>query len=154
MSRSLWRVAGWSVLGIAAVLALLFVAGVAVGYLAAHGTLDGDRAMLWIMVAFAVVGMAGAYWIGLAWMRNIDEAAREAHKAAWYWGGVGGMSVGGVLMILAMLPQARTVAIPAFNVGDAHPAAYAASGAFALMLLMVMGYTLFWGFWWLRRSRP
>lgn len=133
-------------------LILAFVAGVVIGYLKASGVaLDVGTIAFWFAAAFAVVVMVGAIWVGALWMRSIDEAAREAHKAAWYWGGSSGMAVGGVLMILAMLPGADSAPLPTLFEGRTDAAAYAATGAFGLMTLMVTGYGIVWVWWWLVR---
>ena len=77
---------------------------------------------------FGLVALTVFYWIMRIYLRSVhreqlendwdadhpddqprDEAAREAHKAAWYWGGSGGMAVGGVLICLATLPQAGVI---------------------------------------------
>jgi hypothetical protein len=143
-----------TVIGAAAFMLLTFGIAVCIGYLSASGAeFPTGGAMLWLMVGFAVIVMAGALGVGALWMRSIDEAAREAHKAAWYWGGSGGMAAGGVLMILSSLPQAATVAIPSFLSDRTDPAAYAATGAFAMMSLMLIGYIIVWAWWWLARSR-
>lgn len=126
--------------------------GGVIGYLSAStpGTAGGSAAM-WIIGAIAAVLMIGALVVGVVWMRSIDEAAREAHKAAWYWGGSGGMAVGGVLAIMATLPGAARWTVPAFYNGRTDPAAYAATGAFGLMFLMIIGYAIVWAWWWLAR---
>lgn len=151
MNRKLVGVIGRSVLGLLGLLAVLFVAGVAVGYFAAHGSVDAGQALVWVAVAAAVLIMAGSLWVGAAWMRSIDEAAREAHKSAWYWGGTGGMAVGGVAVILATLPQAADLAFPSWLPDRIDPAAYAATGAMAMLFTMLVGYTIVWAWWWLAR---
>lgn len=127
---------------------LLFAAGVAVGYLQGSGKLSEDGAAIWVLGPFAVVAMGISLWIGAQWMRSIDEAAQEAHKWAWYWGGSTGMAAGGVLVILSSLPQAQRIQIPAWYAGRTDPAAYAASGAFGMLLLMLAGYLIAWVWWW------
>lgn len=128
------------------------ISGGVVGYLEASGAVaEGSGLHLWVMAPLAVFLMAGAIWVGAIWMKSIDEAAREAHKAAWYWGGSSGMALGGILMILSVVPGAGSVSIPTLLPDHASPAAYAASGAFGLMLLMVIGYTIVWAWWWLAR---
>jgi len=137
-----------------ALMALALLSGVAAGYLSASGAaFASSRVALLTIIAFAVIVMLGALIVGAMWMRSIDEAAREAHKAAWYWGGSGGMAVGGVLMILTGLPQAAEISIPSFLPDRADPAAYAATGAFAMITLMLIGYLIAWAWWWLARSR-
>ncbi|MDP1913573.1 hypothetical protein [Brevundimonas sp.] len=153
MAKGLKSVFLWSAVGLAVLTALVFVAVAVVGYFSAEGSLDEARAMVWIMGVFAVLIMIGSMVGGAAWMRSIDEAAREAHKAAWYWGGSGGMAVGGVLVCLASLPQAGAIHIPSWLDGRTDPAAYAATGAFGMMLLMLIGYTVVWAWWWITRMR-
>lgn len=153
MAKGLKSVFLWSAVGLAALIALLFVGAAVVAYLSAQGGIDEDRAIFWVMAAFVVLIMVGAMVAGAAWMRSIDEAAREAHKAAWYWGGSGGMAVGGVLICLATLPQAEVISIPSWLDGRTDPAAYAATGAFGMMLLMLIGYTVVWAWWWITRMR-
>jgi len=151
MAKGLKAVFMWSALGLIALLAALFVAAAGVGYLSARGDLDPDGATVWILGAFVVLVMIGAFVACVAWMRSIDEAAREAHKSAWYWGGSAGMALGGVALCLTSLPQAASLDIPTWLSGRTDPAAYAATGAFAMLLLMLLGYAIAWSWWWLRR---
>ena len=128
------------------------VTGGVIGYLSADGKdVLANPLALTIIIAFAVVYMLIAMWSSLKWMSAIDEAAREAHKWAWFWGGSGGMAVGGVLVIMASLPQAAAIHIPAWYSERTDPAAYAATGAFAMLTLMLIGYTIAWAWWWLGR---
>lgn len=144
----------WTVLGCIALLVASLLSGVVIGYLKASGQgVVNGRVGLVVLGAFAVTVMVGAIVVGALWMRSIDEAAREAHKAAWYWGGSAGMAAGGVLMILTSLPQASALPIPSFFPDRLDPAAYAASGAFAMMSLMMIGYLIVWAWWWIVRSR-
>lgn len=142
MLRTLIGLGIFAVLVIAATFALVWLDG--------RGVVDGDDAVVWLAGAIAVVAMAGAMVISVAWMRAIDEAAREAHKAAWFWGGCGGMALGGVVLIMTSLPQTAEWSFVTFN-GRDDPAAYAATGAFAMILLMTAGYTVAWVVWWLQR---
>ena len=149
MAKGLWAVIGKSVLGLLALLVLLFVTGIAFAFMAAQGVITKDEAVTWVVTTFAVLVMVGSLWIGAAWMRSIDEAAREAHKAAWFWGGSAGMGVGGIAIILSSLPQAETLRFAVD--GRTDPAALMAAGAMLMMLLMLVGYTVVWAWWWLTR---
>lgn len=152
MSKKLTSVMLRTLIGVGIFMVVLFAAGIAVGWLVGHGAVDKDYAVVWLVGAIAVVAMAGAMAISIAWMRAIDEAAREAHKAAWFWGGCGGMCLGGVLLIMTSLPQSARWTFTAFD-GRTDPAAYAATGAFGMMMLMTLGYTVVWAWWWLTRMR-
>jgi hypothetical protein len=150
MAKGLWGVIGKSVLGLLALLLVLFITGIGFGYLGAKGVVTMDAALVWIMAVFAGLIMIGSLLVGAAWMRSIDEAAREAHKSAWYWGGTAGMAVGGVGIILAGLPQSEAWVLASVN-GRTDPAAYMAAGAFGILLLMLAGYGVVWAWWWLAR---
>ena len=93
---------------------------------AAYNICDDEAAPPQDVIAFAAVSMLIAMWISLKWMSSIDEAAREAHKWSWFWGGSSGMAVGGMFVILAAMPQAAAVKIPAWYAERTDPAAYAA----------------------------
>lgn len=129
-----------------------FVTGGVIGYLSVDDKdVLANPVALAAVVAFAAVSMLIAMWISLKWMSSIDEAAQEAHKWSWFWGGSSGMAVGGVFVILAALPQAATINIPAWYSDRTDPAAYAATGAFAMLTLMLIGYAVAWAWWWLGR---
>ena len=129
------------------------LAGGVIGFLQATGQeLHVDTVGFWIATIIAVLVMTASMAVGTVWMKAIDEAAQEAHKSAWYWGGSVGMAVGGVLVILATLPGAEDLALPSV-LGRTDPAAYAAAGAFAMLTLMLIGYGVVWAWWWLSRTR-
>ncbi len=151
MAQGLKRVALLTLLGFIGLILVLLLAGVVVGFLAAHGSVDPEAALVWFMGGFAILIMLGSLAVGVGWMRAIDEAAREAHKTAWFWGGSVGLAIGGVAVIMAALPQAETVQIPSWFAGRSDPVAYAATGAFGMLLLMLVGYTIAWAWWWWRR---
>ena len=146
------------IIGVGWLVAGLFILGAMVGALAAHigttGRVGAPGAMeMWLLGGFAGLAIVGSFVISVLWMRSIDEAAREAHKSAWFWGGSGGMAVGMVVLILATVPGAETWSIPAWYAGRTDPAAYAATGAFGMLILMLIGYAIAWAWWWLARTR-
>lgn len=98
-------------------------------------------------VALAVVSL----WTSVYWMRSIDEAAREAHKAAWFWGGSGALVLALPLWLIAVLPQTAAWSLPAWFYGRTDPVAYAALGAGGLIVVMLTGYGVAWAVWWLQR---
>ena len=141
-----------SVIGFGLIMLAAFFMGGVLAYLEDQGQdITSSAGALWAVGGFAAVTMLISLWVGFKWMSSIDEAAREAHKWAWFWGGSGGMAVGGVLVIMASLPQAAAIHIPAWYSERSDPAAYAATGAFAMLTLMLIGYTIAWAWWWLGR---
>ena len=156
MAKGLKRVALYTLLGFLALAALVILATVGVGAFVARQSaggagIDADRIAFWIASGVAVICMSGAMAVTIGWMRAIDEAAREAHKSAWFWGGCGGMAVGGVFFILASTPLVESLQLPSWFGGRTDPAAYMATGGAILALLMTAGYTLAWAWWWWRR---
>ena len=79
------------------------------------------------------------YW------RNIDEAAREAHKFAWFWGGSGSILLAAPL---AMLVGDRRLSALA---GEHSPSEWFAIGVFSLLVFQLTAYVLVWAGWWLRQ---
>ena len=136
----------------------LFLIGVGVGFFAAHreasgAPIDTDAVGVWVVGGFTTLMMIGALVVSVIWMRSIDEAAREAHKSAWFWGGSGGMTIGLIVVAVAAVPGAENWSIPAWYSGRTDPAAYAATGAFGMLILMIIGYAIAWAWWWLARTR-
>lgn len=104
------------------------------------GDLAGPlRALLLTITIVFVIG------ITVVWWRGVDEAVRESHKWAWYWGGSVGTALG--MVVFALLAwEADVAALPDI------PPADAMMGGMALILgLQLIGYTVAWAAWWLRR---
>lgn len=121
-----------------------FVGGLGSGFLADQpGT-----AAFWTTVAFTTVMMAAVLGVSFWWWSRLDEAAREAHKWAWYWGGSTGMLVGLVLMLM-LTTRPGDIAIPA-SLGET-PADLVAAGMIMILGFQLIGYGLAWVWWWLGR---
>ncbi|AAK24205.1 hypothetical protein [Caulobacter vibrioides] len=87
-----------------------------------------------VMIVISVI-----YW------RNIDEAAREAHKFAWFWGGSGSILLAAPLAML--VGDARLTALA----GQHTPSEWFAIGVFSLLFVQLSAYSLVWAIWWLRQ---
>jgi hypothetical protein len=83
----------------------------------------------------------------LYWWRSLDEAAKEAHKWAWWWGGNLGFIVGGAAVVIAAL---NGVHLPPARVPHTD-AALIAAGLIAALAAQAVGYTLAWCGWWVAR---
>ena len=149
MAKGLWKLIALSLAGVLAVMVIVVISAVVFVFASNRGLVEEDTALLAVIGVMAVLMMALALWLGFAWMVRIDEAAREAHKSAWYWGGTAGMAVGGVGVILSGLDQAEALRFVVS--GRTDPAAYMAAGAMLMLLLMLAGYTIVWAWWWLAR---
>lgn len=98
--------------------------------------------------AMLALVMAGTLLICIWWWRHLDEAAREAHKWSWFWGGMGGMAVGAVLLLVLSLRRDE-ILLPRWA-GETPPDLLL-SGMMAILLFQVAGYGLAWVWWWLGR---
>lgn len=133
-------------------IAFLIPGVILAGYGEKAGWFPDSVAILTVFGVYAAGMMIGALWIGAEWMRSIDEAAREAHKSAWYWGGSGGMCVGGIAFILAWAGPWREVIARSIGAGG-QPIDYMLTGAALMLAPMMIGYIFVWTWWWLARMR-
>jgi hypothetical protein len=125
----------------------LFLLGAVVGVVGAvtdKGQGDASALFLWLVIATMPV----ALWLTLLWWRRLDEAAREAHKWAWYWGATGGVLI---VIPLLFLPEAMGVVELAHRLDFVEPFELVSFGMFAVLILQVLGYGIAWAAWWLKR---
>ncbi len=114
------------------------------------GWLSSGAGLAAIFVLAGIL-MVAAFWFGARWMKSIDEAAQEAHKWSWYWGGSVGLAAGMVLIFVGSLPMGASLQVVSWFDGRTDPAAYMATGAVAIVGLMMIGYLLAWALWWFQR---
>ena len=128
------------------------IAGGVMGALRTSAIVDmtQDRSLLGPGLFIGALLAAFAMWFGAAWMKSIDEAAQEAHKWSWYWGGTSGMAVAMIFYMLHYLPESVNWHVPTL-MGRNDPVAYAVSGGAFVVILMLVGYTIAWALWWLTR---
>ena len=121
--------------------ASLIAGGIAGGVAAAFG----DRAGAGPLIVAGATGLAMAVgiWVCARWWRDLDEAAREAHKWAWYWGSTFGGALGGVVLF--------TLAYGAEAYLTAEPKDLLIGGAAIIGVAQALGYGVAWAVWWLKR---
>lgn len=127
-------------------------AGGVVGYIQASREFSGmvvEGFFWWALVIGALLA-AVSYWFGAVWMKSIDEAAQEAHKWSWYWGGSAGLAVAMAAYFVSFLPEARNWDVPTLS-GRSDPISYVVTGGLGVVLLLLIGYTVAWAFWWFQR---
>lgn len=101
-------------------------------------------------VAAIAVAFVGAVAICLMWWRGLDEAAREAHKWAWWWGGTAGTAVSALIMLgLLALSGADGALVGPF--AAMSPVAVMQTAVLGVLGFQVVGYGVAWGVWWLAR---
>ncbi len=132
-------------IGYLGALGLTLVAGLLGGIGAAYfGDWPGITGFaLTLLVHAAAFG--AAILVGIWWWRGIDEAAREAHKWAWWWGGCSGMIVGAVFLLTALSRPAET-ALSGLDASQVF-----AGGMILVLLCQTIGYGIAWAVWWARR---
>lgn len=122
-------------------LAIGMVGGLGVGF----SELAQGVWRFWIALAAAGLAMAVGLLLCVGWWRQIDEAAREAHKWAWWCGGNIGLASGCVLM-LALMYQGDVI-----GWGQASAADALSAGMAVMLLFPLVGYGVAWAVWWLQR---
>lgn len=126
-------------------LSLVFVLVVAL--LAAAGNILADAlpgaAGLAVVMAINITVMAVTLGAGVWWWSRLDEAAREAHKWAWWWGGTSGLAVAGAVMLTV---STRGLDLPVLS---GRPGLM--TGILLLLLCQTVGYAVAWAVWWLQR---
>ena len=92
-----------------------------------------------LILAVNVVVMLLAFGLCVAWWRGADEAVREAHKWAWWWGGSTGMAMGAALMLTAQWGPGQLSAL-----ADMEPLNAFAMGIGLVIGLQAIGYVVAW----------
>lgn len=110
----------------------------------------GLGALILAVVLVIALAALGGWLISIYW-HQIDEAAREAHKWAWYWGG--NVALLPLVIGLTLLFQNPDTQVPLWPGLEANPAGYVATGGLAVMFTLIAGYILAWLYWWLWKSR-
>lgn len=116
------------------------------------GMTRGATPVALIVMALVVVGLTALMlWLMAMYWRRIDEAAREAHKWAWFWGANVAL-IPAVLgfVILLERPDLEAPLWPGF---EATPAHYVATGGLIVIGLLMVGYGVAWLGWWLWKGR-
>ena len=127
---------------------LLVIIGIALvgGVAGAAAALFADRPGplgMGLTAAFISVAMAIALAACVWWWRGIDEAAREAHKWAWWWGSTVGLCFAGVILL--------TLLYGAGDLGEAPIKSILMLGTAIVTGCQMVGYSVAWAAWWLRR---
>jgi len=126
-------------MGMAAVVGLIAGVGTQI-----FGAMPGLLGFALTLVVNAVA-MALAFVICIQWWKGIDEAAQEAHKWAWWWGGCTGMAAGGVLLLTALSREFERIDNLTAN-------EILAMGMFLMLTCMIIGYGVAWAAWWAKRQ--
>ncbi|MFW2341425.1 hypothetical protein [Brevundimonas sp.] len=133
-------------LGYLGMMGLCLVLGLVVGTLAALIDAVGGAATDALQTGLIIVCTVIVAGICIVWWRDADEAVREAHKWAWYWGGSAGMAL--VLIVLGLASWEVIDLAPTNFQGD--PADLIMTGVGLTLGAQFVGYLIAWAAWWLR----
>lgn len=136
--------------GIVGMVVVLFAVGVIGGFGAGFMSDQSGVGGLVGSGVFLAAVMAATLAVTVWWWRRLDEAAREAHKWAWYWGGSAGMAVG---LAVVLTVTTRNIDLSRFLPADAGSGDLIVGGMLGILLFQLAGYTLAWAWWWLARMR-
>jgi hypothetical protein len=100
-----------------------------------------------IGAAMAAVLLGATFWASALWWRRLDEAARDAHKTAWFWGSNAGLVVAGVAAV-TLFARGGSAALPHL---DGAPASYVLAGLMLCIVPQLVGYAVVWAGWWLAK---
>ena len=122
-------------------LGVLVIAMVA---MAAGQHLAGVTLPLLVRSIIGAAVLAITIWLVLSYWARIDEAAKEAQKSAWLWGGSAGMAVGfvadGVLSLPQVYPEVRGAVL--------HLGGALLVGGAVVAVGAVIGFLIAWAIWW------
>lgn len=142
------RVPPWAWL--MAAMAFGLVVGGALGFFS--GGNEGRVEMPGLLLGLDFSALLGLLmWLTAIYWRRLDEAAREAHKWAWFWGG--NVALVPLVVGFAILTSNPDTPVPMLLGMEPTPAGYVATGGLIVVLTLLAGYTLAWLFWWLWKSR-
>lgn len=142
------RIAPWRWL--VALFVLAFGLGGVIGVAGAMSQGAGLGALV-LMAAAIVTLVALGVWMTAMYWRRIDEAAREAHKWAWFWGG--NVALLPLILGFFFLLERPDLGAPLWPGLEATPSGYAVTGGLIVVFALLVGYGLAWLYWWLWKSR-
>ena len=97
----------------------------------------------WSQPLAAAVVLVFGFALTVYYWRQLDETARAAHLEAFFWGGLGGMTLVLIASIGAYAYREE--------ISRQFGSAAMSIGLYGGMFCIVVGYGAAWVFWWLRR---
>ncbi|MDP3853121.1 hypothetical protein [Phenylobacterium sp.] len=85
----------------------------------------------------------------VVWWRRLDEAAKEAHKFAWYWGASIGMAAAAVGFV-ALFSHDGALLTAGWN-GRSTPQDFVELGVIGVLVPQITGYIVAWVGWWISK---
>jgi hypothetical protein len=125
---------------------LLIGAGVAFAQIS--GLIDTPAIGEMLIYGMAIM-MVPSILYSIFWWREVDEAVKEAHKSAWFWGGSSGISMGfiGLAINRYFMLHLDVWFSKTFYLEHAPFEA----GFLMALFMMTIGYGIAWVYWWMKR---
>lgn len=139
---TLVRVMGFSLIGVLAAFAV--VAIVMLNWPETGKT----QVMSLAGLAAGVLIMGAAMVYSIRWWRGVDEAVRQAHSWAWYWGGSTGLAFVGIFYMASVFTDGEVSRRLVEMLGVAGREVELGVGIATVPMLF--GYGIAWVIWWLR----
>jgi hypothetical protein len=109
------------------------------------GSLDALTGLKLFLGFFSVTLLVATPYM-LVWWKKVDEAVKEAHKWAWFWGGSVGMMLAIWVATINAFTQGVLVTGALTGLGLENHALEV--GVMGTIILMSYGYIGAWVFWW------
>ncbi|MGH6965817.1 MAG: hypothetical protein ACREE0_15155 [Phenylobacterium sp.] len=98
-----------------------------------------------VQLAILAAFVAGALWLTWRYWLAIDEAARDAQKTAWFWGGSLALIPGTVLLNTLAAPGVGFLDWLATHAPNFSPLVL---GGLILAVIQLAGFLVAWAIWW------
>jgi hypothetical protein len=116
------------------------------GYKIAKGE-EIVRELLLMINLLGVLSCVLGFPLALSWWRKIDEASREAHKIAWFFGGSIGILIAMILVVLNLMFDGIILNGLAAGIKGAENYSFEI-GVTTCLTLAGLGYMINWAIWW------
>lgn len=134
----------------AAYILVSLVIGTWGGYKIATGE-DIIRELLLAINLLGVLSCVLGLPLAIQWWKKIDEASKEAHKIAWFFGGSIGIFISMLLAVLNILFDGAVLNGLAAGIRGAQNYAFEL-GITTCLTFAGLGYMIYWAIWWKQRS--
>lgn len=128
---------------------LFFLFGGVIGFVGGYNRFPMDL-MSRIFASYILAFFVTSIPLLILWWKQTDEAVREAHKTAWFWGGGIGVILAIVFGLLdAVFNGAIARKIATLIFGQCGYGDYGVEfGIYIAVLFASIGYTINWALWW------
>jgi hypothetical protein len=99
-----------------------------------------------VALTVLAVAVVAALWLGGVYWSRIDEAAKEAQKTAYFWGGSFGGAIGALLVFWLCVPSGS--AAYHWLTGALPHMPLMVLGVGVVLIVQTVGFLLGWAIWW------